>query len=104
MEFNRNFTYDHFRYFQNALQLYCTLISGCPSTSDTFGSSVEHFNKFSLFPVAPTLEHRASVKLFVSLQFFNLKTVGRAPWMGDQPFARSLPMQTQNKHRQTSMP
>jgi hypothetical protein len=25
----------------------------------------------SLFPVAPTLEHRASVKRFVSLQFLN---------------------------------
>jgi hypothetical protein len=55
----------------------------------------------SLFPVAPNLEHRASVKRFVSLQFLNPKTVGR---MGDQPVVRPLPMQTQNKHRQTSMP
>jgi hypothetical protein len=29
-----------------------------------------------LFPVAPTLEHRTSVKRFVSLQFFNHNTVG----------------------------
>jgi hypothetical protein len=58
----------------------------------------------SLFPVAPTLEHRASMKRFVSLQFLNLKTVSRTPWMGDQPVARPLPIQTQNKHRQTSMP
>jgi hypothetical protein len=29
----------------------------------------------SLFPVAPTLEHRASMKRFVSLQFLNPKTV-----------------------------
>jgi hypothetical protein len=57
----------------------------------------------SFFPVAPTLEQRASVKHFVSLQFFNSKTVGRTPWMGDQPVARLLPIQTQNKHRQTSM-
>jgi hypothetical protein len=36
----------------------------------------------SLFLVAPTLEHRASVKRFVSFQFLNHKTVGRTPWMG----------------------
>jgi hypothetical protein len=30
----------------------------------------------SLSPVAPNLEHRASVKRFVSLQFLNPKTVG----------------------------
>jgi hypothetical protein len=33
----------------------------------------------SLSPVAPTLEHRASVKRFVSLQFLNPKTDGRTP-------------------------
>jgi hypothetical protein len=44
------------------------------------------------------------VKRFVSLQFLNPKTVGRTPWMGDQPVARPLPIQTQNKHRQTTMP
>jgi hypothetical protein len=32
----------------------------------------------SLFPVAPTLEHRASAKRFVSLHFFDPTTVGRA--------------------------
>jgi hypothetical protein len=49
---------------------------------------------FSLpFSVAPTLEHRASVKRFVSLQFINPKTVGRPPWTGDQPFAKLLPAQ-----------
>jgi hypothetical protein len=35
-------------------------------------------------------------------------TVGRTPWMGDQPVARPLPshriVQTQNKCKQTSMP
>jgi hypothetical protein len=50
---------------------------------------------FSLFPVAPNLEHRASMKRFVSLQFLNPKTVGRTPWMVDQPVARLLPIQTQ---------
>jgi hypothetical protein len=45
------------------------------------------------------IEHRASVKRFVSLQFLNRKTVGRTPWTGDQPIARPLPTQTQNKRR-----
>jgi hypothetical protein len=62
----------------------------------------------SLFPVAPTLEHRAFVKRFVSLQFLILKTVGRTPWRGDQPVTRPLPthrtIQTQNKRVQTSLP
>jgi hypothetical protein len=49
----------------------------------------------SLFPVAPTLEHGASVKSFVSLQFLNPKTVVRTPWTGDQPIARPLPTQTE---------
>jgi hypothetical protein len=42
-------------------------------------------------------------------QFFDLYTVGRTPWTGDQPVARSLPThrttQTQKKkHTQISMP
>jgi hypothetical protein len=41
-------------------------------------------------------------------QFFNLYTVGRTPWTGDQPVARSLPARrtalTQNKRTQISMP
>jgi hypothetical protein len=41
----------------------------------------------SVSSVAPTLEHRASAKRFVSLQFHNPKTVGRTPWTGDQPIA-----------------
>jgi hypothetical protein len=56
----------------------------------------------SLSP-SPTLDLRASVKRFVSLQFLNPKIVGRTPWMGDQPVARPLPTQTQNKRSQTSM-
>jgi hypothetical protein len=51
--------------------------------------------RLSLSPVAPTLELRASVKRFVSLQFLNPKTVGRTPWMADQPVAKPLPTQTQ---------
>jgi hypothetical protein len=62
----------------------------------------------SLFPISSTLEHRASVKRFASLQFLNPKTVGRTPWTGDQPVAGPLPThgttQTQNKRRQTCMP
>jgi hypothetical protein len=40
--------------------------------------------------------------------FLTLYTVGRTPWMRDQPVAMSLSThrttQTQNKHKQTSMP
>jgi hypothetical protein len=57
--------------------------------------SILSLSSLSLFPVAPTMEHRASMKRFVSLQFHNPETVGRAPWMGDQPIARPLPIQTQ---------
>jgi hypothetical protein len=52
----------------------------------------------------PTLEHRVSVKRYVSLQFLNHSTVGRTPWTRDQPVARPLSTQTQNKRRQTSIP
>jgi hypothetical protein len=62
------------------------------------------FYHLSLSSVVPTSERRASVKRFVSLQFLNPLTVGRTPWTGDQPVARPLPTQTQNKLRQTSMP
>jgi hypothetical protein len=51
------------------------------------------------------LEHRASVKLFVSLQFLDHFTGGRTPWTSDQLVARPLPkhrtIQTQNKHIHT---
>jgi hypothetical protein len=47
----------------------------------------------------PTLQYRASVKCFVSLQFLNPKTASRTPWTRDQPVERPLPIQTQNKHR-----
>jgi hypothetical protein len=65
-------------------------------------------DSLSLFSVALTLEHKASVKRFLSLQFPNPMTVGKTPLTGDQPVARPLPThrttQTQNKRRQTSMP
>jgi hypothetical protein len=44
-----------------------------------------------IFPVAPTLENRASVKRFLSLQFLNPKTAGIASWTGDQPVAKPPP-------------
>jgi hypothetical protein len=48
------------------------------------------------------LEHRASVKRFVSLQFFNLRqSVGLLGRVINSSQARYL-TQTQNKHRQTS--
>jgi hypothetical protein len=43
------------------------------------------------------------VKRFVSLQFLNLKTVGRTPWTGDQSVPRPLPTQTQNKRIHATM-
>jgi hypothetical protein len=62
------------------------------------GTSIRLIRRFSL-----SLEHRTSVKRFVSLQFLNPKKIGRTPLTGDQPAARPLHTQTQNKHRQTSM-
>jgi hypothetical protein len=62
----------------------------CTSDSEEPATSIFR-NVTSLFPVAPTLEHRASVKRFVSLQFLNPRTVDRIPWAGDQPVARPLP-------------
>jgi hypothetical protein len=58
----------------------------------------------SLFPFPPNLEHRATVKRLISLQFLNPKRVCRTSWTGDQPVARPLPKQTQNKHTKISMP
>jgi hypothetical protein len=60
----------------------------------------------SLFPLAPNLEHKATVKRFASLQFRNPKRVSGTPWMGDQSVkGRYLhrTTQTQNKPRQTSI-
>jgi hypothetical protein len=51
----------------------------------------QYDNSLSLFPDAPTLEQRASVKRVVSLQFLNVRRVGRTPWTGDQPVERPLP-------------
>jgi hypothetical protein len=50
------------------------------------------------------LEHRKSVKRFVSLQFLNVKhSVGLLGWVISPSQGRYL-TQTQNKHKQTSMP
>jgi hypothetical protein len=50
------------------------------------------------------LDHRASVKRFVSLQFLNLRhSVGLLELVISPSQGRYL-TQTQNKHRQTSMP
>jgi hypothetical protein len=65
----------------------------------TFYVSAAHFSFHlyilwnTLFLVAPTLEHRAPMKCFVSLQFLNPKTIDRTLWTGDQPIARPLPSQ-----------
>jgi hypothetical protein len=55
--------------------------------------------------------HRSTVLwlgLGLFFSFLILYTVGRTPWMGDQPVGRPLPThrttQTQNKRTETSMP
>jgi hypothetical protein len=50
----------------------------------------------SLFPVAPTLEHMASVKRFVSLQLRNPKTIGRTHWTGGSAHRKAA---TYTEHR-----
>jgi hypothetical protein len=47
----------------------------------------------SLFPVAPTLEHRASVKQFASLQFLNLRESVGLLGRGISPSQGRLPSQ-----------
>jgi hypothetical protein len=55
----------------------------------------------SLVPVAPTLEHWASMKRLVSFQFLNLKRDGRIPWTGDQSIERPLPTKEDTITEQT---
>jgi hypothetical protein len=50
------------------------------------------------------LEHRVSVKRFVSLQFLNLRQSVRVLGRGISPSQNSYLTQTQNKHKQTSLP
>jgi hypothetical protein len=61
----------------------------------------------SLFPVAPTFEHRASVKRFVSFRFHNPKTalgiLGRLISPSQRRYLHRT-TQTQKKRGQTSMP
>jgi hypothetical protein len=56
----------------------------------------------SLFPVAPTRSIGHPWNASFHFSFLILYTVGRTPWMVDQPVARTT--QTQNKRRQISMP
>jgi hypothetical protein len=56
------------------------------------------------FMLLPLLSLRHPWNALFHSSFFNPKTVARTPWTGDLPVARPLPIQTQNKCRQTSMP
>jgi hypothetical protein len=47
--------------------------------------SLARYSLSIFIPVVSTLGHRASVKRFVLLQFFNLKRIGRTPWTGISP-------------------
>jgi hypothetical protein len=70
-----------------------TLEMGAACSSET-PVNIWYTHTISLFPLAPNLELRTTVKRFVSLRFLNRKTVSRTPWMGDQPISRPLPTQT----------
>jgi hypothetical protein len=48
------------------------------------------------------LEHRASVKCFVSLQFLNPKTIGRTPWTGGSA-RRKAATYTNTEYAQTNI-
>jgi hypothetical protein len=57
-----------------------------------------------LYSCCSHLEHTASMKCFISLQFLNLRqSVGLLGWV-ISPLQGCYLTQTQNKHRQTSMP
>jgi hypothetical protein len=80
--------------------LYSDYPSIHPSISLPACLSVCPFVRSSIHPSSSSccsyLERRASVKRFVSLQFRNLKTVGRKESLdGDEHDARHLPTQTQ---------
>jgi hypothetical protein len=53
------------------------------------------FDTLCLFHVSPTLEHRASVECFVSIQFLKPKTLGRLLGRGINPSQGRYP----HKHR-----
>jgi hypothetical protein len=53
----------------------------------------------SIYSSCSYLEHRASVKRFVSLQFLNLYTVSRTPWTEISPMQGRYLHTEQHKHR-----
>jgi hypothetical protein len=67
---------------------------------DTYVQMAEKKTLSLSLSCCPNLEHRASVKRFVLLQFLNPKTIGTAFWTGDQPSVEwPLPIKTQtNTH------
>jgi hypothetical protein len=100
----------------------CEVPTGLPLFSVRSSKSVSHlplWKACTLSDVAYYLfTNRDSLRIYLWLynhlldlgrfySFFNLYTVGRTPWMGDQPVSRSLPThrtaQTQNKRTQTSI-
>jgi hypothetical protein len=59
---------------------------------------------FFFYSCCSHLEHRTSVKCFVSLQFLNLRQTVELLGRGISPSQGRYLTQTQNKHEQTSMP
>jgi hypothetical protein len=59
-------------------------------------------------PTHPSIHLSMATQRFVGpwrfFSFLILYIVGKTPWVGDQPVARPLPIQTWNKCIQTSMP
>jgi hypothetical protein len=64
-----------------------------PTCSSETSADFQRILSVSFFLVALTLEHRTSVKRFVSLQFLKSYTGGRTPWTGDEPVVRPLTTQ-----------
>jgi hypothetical protein len=68
------------------------------------GGGEKYIVGWLVYSCCPHLELRTSVKRFVSLQFFNLRHSVGLPGRVISPSQGRYLTQTQNKHKQTSMP
>jgi hypothetical protein len=74
-------------------RLKCNLLSSHHSSSLHVSAVEGHHQVLSVYGST------ALVDLWSLFQFINLYTVGRTPWRGDQPVARTLPTHRINAHR-----
>jgi hypothetical protein len=86
---------DKLRQFRTEFRRFEEFLLSLSTWNDSVLSETLQTDKALSFSCCSYLEHRVSVKRFVSLQFLNPKTIGRTPWKGDQPVARPLPTQTE---------